>query len=181
MARPLPRAEDLDALINALPVGSEMRRLLSNPDEPATDAAAKDRYIALTAFALIEKAMTIRLAPLLKKVPRGAEDLISATCKEGIIESEERDTLHVMNDIRVAFAHSVEPVSFSHPVIERHVRNLFDHPVSDWSGYFAPVFSARVQYLTVCAEFYRTIYPIPDHPPATGNPTSLQHPNQDRC
>lgn len=52
----------IKALTNALPDGTEIKRLLSNSDDPASDEASKDRYVALVAAGTVEHALKIAIA-----------------------------------------------------------------------------------------------------------------------
>lgn len=152
----------LKALTNALPDGTEIKRLLSNVDDPARDEASKDRYVALVATSTVEHALKIaigrHLAPNLgSKEIKGFDTAIKRASALEIVSREEAADLNHIRDIRNAFAHAVGPISFTTPVVAKLTRQLFHHPITDWDSYFAPIFAARVQFALVCGEFYKKL------------------------
>jgi hypothetical protein len=72
----------------------------------------------------------------------------------GIVSPEERVELRRILEIRNAFAHALTPISFSMAEVGDVVRSFWNHPVSNWAGYFAPAFPPRHHFAIVCAEFH---------------------------
>jgi hypothetical protein len=146
-----------------------------NLDDPANDEASKDRYIALVAGGAVEEGLKTAIA---RRVGPGTAGLKRktgsfSTCIEtaltlGIISPEEGVEVRRILEIRNAFAHALTPISFSIAEVQDVVRSFWNHPVTDWAGYFAPVFSPRHHFAIVCSEFYSNL--VRD-PVGTGRPS----------
>lgn len=163
-----PSDEDLSARVRALtrtlPADAELRRVLLNMEDPANDEPSRDRYIALVAAGAVEAGLKVALArrPEIDATTRRFEkasfdDRIEYARRLGLLTPEEATEIDRIRDIRNAFAHALTSISFDTPEIANLTKRLYHHPVTDWAGYFAPVFPARRHFAIVCGEFYRNL------------------------
>lgn len=154
-------AAKLKQLQRELPPGTELGSLLRRLDDPASDEASKDRYIGLVAAGAVERALHLAVygtATQERDEPRsGFGSLINQAAKRGIVTANEAIELHRIREIRNVFAHATGAVSFDTPVISEVSGLLRHHPVSDWAGYFAPIFPPRQKYAIICGEFLKNI------------------------
>lgn len=156
--------ERLAALTRDLPPDTELHRMLLNLDDPAHDEPSKDRYVALVSAGVVEEGLKVAIARHLglqvtdvvfeKKTLANFDQRIRKARALGLVTAEEETELNRLRRIRNAFAHAVSTVSFGTPEIAELTKRLYHHPVSDWSGYFAPAFAPRHQFAIVCGEFY---------------------------
>lgn len=165
MANRSPRAghhetlERLKALKSHVPPSSEIHRLLTNLDDPANDDMSKDRYTAIVAGGAVDEALRIAIERAGAKVEGSFHGRIVQAHSLGIVTDGQAVELQKLRLIRNVFAHSLAPLGFDSPEIREATRGLWDHPVTDWAGYFAPVFAPRHHYAIVCGEFYRLLMP----------------------
>jgi len=147
----------LQALTQLLPAELELHRLLLNLSDPANDERAKDRYTALIAGGAVEEGLRIAIENTGNSAPRTFADKISKAEVLALVTPDERIELNKVRLVRNAFAHALAPISFDDPTILEGTKGLWAHPVSSWSGYFAPVFAPRDQFAIVCAEFFHSL------------------------
>ncbi len=152
--------ERLKALAQNLPAHLEISRLLLNLDDPANDEMSKDRYTALIAGGSVDESLKLAIE-CTETAPSKFYHRIEKAEKMGLIGVGQAIELQKIRLIRNAFAHSLAPIGFNDPAIAEATRGLWDHPVSSWSGYFAPVFAPRHQYAIVCGEFCQQLLPKP--------------------
>lgn len=155
------------ALTRDLPPDAELRRILLNIEDPANDEPSKDRYIALVAAGTVEEGLKVAVArhlgigPTDKRFENGKlatfNDRIREARRLDLVTAEEAIELDRIREVRNAFAHALTSISFDTPEVAAMTKRLFHHPVTSWSGYFAPAFPARRHFLIVCGEFYRNL------------------------
>ena len=150
---PAEHRQEFERLKNALPAGTEMARLLKSLDNPAPDEASQDRYVALVAGNAVQGALKVALG-LEADTKRPFDNLIKLAEQSGLVTAKQAVELHRIRDIRNLFAHALEPISFRNAAVSAVTKAFWDHPVTSWSGYFAPAFPDRVKFTIVCGEFF---------------------------
>jgi len=149
----------LQALTQKLPQDLELHRLLGKLSDPANDEASKDRYTALVAGGAVDEGLRIALERKQsgRPAPPKFDQRIKRAAEIGLVTEGQAVELNKLRLIRNVFAHALFPISFDHPDLREATKGLWAHPVSSWSGYFAPAFSPRNQYAIVCGEFFSAL------------------------
>ncbi|WP_297514801.1 hypothetical protein [uncultured Caulobacter sp.] len=148
--------ERLKVLTQNLPAHLEIHRLLLNLGDPANDEMSKDRYTALIAGGSVDESLKLAIEKT-SVAPKNFFDRIEKAKNIGLVRDGQAIELHKIRLIRNVFAHALAPIGFDDPSISEATKGLWDHPVSSWSGYFAPVFAPRHQYAIVCGEFCKQL------------------------
>jgi len=154
----------VERLKNALPPHSEISRLIGSLDDPASDEASKDRYVAIVAANAVEGALRLRLADH-PSVSSHSEKWkfdkrIKVAEKVGLVTSKQAVELNRVREVRNIFAHALLPVSFSTPAVVEITELFWNHPINDWAGYFTPIFPPRHRFAIVCGSFVRHLEPV---------------------
>lgn len=147
----------LKALTQNLPVDLEIHRLLLNLDDPANDEMSKDRYAALIAGGSVDECLRQAIEKREGSAPKNFDERIKKAARINLVSTGQAIELQKIKLIRNAFAHSLAPIGFKEPVIMEAAKDLWDYPVSSWSGYFAPAFAPRHHYAIVCGEFCKQL------------------------
>ena len=119
------------------------------------DEPSRDRFIVMAATSILDNALARALESKIPSVPGQFASRIKLAEQQRIVSAEEALELHRIRVIRNAFAHLPNAISLTDGILEEYTKRLYDHPVSDFAGFFAPAFPAHVQFLIVCDEFYR--------------------------
>jgi len=157
----------LKQLAKRVPDGTDFRALLDGLENPSHSVASRDRYIAIVASGAVEHALRLaterHLAPDLTegeranlfRQPLGSfASRITMARALGVVSCEEAVELNRIRDVRNAFAHTIEALSFDAPEVTDLLGRMWHYPVADWAAYFAPAFPAHRQFLIICASFY---------------------------
>lgn len=118
-------------------------------------ASSRDRFIVGACTSILDYALGRALQAHVLNVPANFARRIDLAEKCGLVSSKQALELHRIRYIRNAFAHLPNAICLTSGILEAYTKRLYDHPVSDMAGYFAPAFPAHRQFYTVCEEFRR--------------------------
>lgn len=160
METPSDPAKRLRDLANILPGHTEIARLLKSIDDPASDEASKDRYVAIVAASAVEGALRLALAHNIEPQRRSTfYECIESAATKAIVTDDQKTELHRIRDIRNVFAHALVPISFSTPEVVELTTLFWHHPIADWASYFSTIFPPRQRFAIVCGAFFDHLTP----------------------
>jgi hypothetical protein len=151
--------EFIRQLIDKTPSESEIKPLLLSLSKESHIDTALDRNAAIVAAGAVDQCLQLAIQthaskdPLLQLRNRDSFDQkINTALKYGIIDSNEYSDIQIVRNVRNAFAHAMS-ISFLDPEIAAMVSKMRAFPITSWTSYFAPAFSARNRFAIVCAQY----------------------------